>query len=158
LQQLLDFDLPIIQAPMAGVQGSVLAAAVSNAGGLGSLPCAMLDPPALRKELLALTAATSRPYNVNFFCHTRPSPDEDRQAAWRALLAPFYAELGVDVGTVAAAPDRAPFSAEAAELLAEFRPPVVSFQFGLPADPMIARIRQWGCRILASATTVDEAL
>jgi nitronate monooxygenase len=158
LQQLLGIDLPIIQAPMAGVQGSVLAAAVSNAGGLGSLPCAMLGPSDLRKELVALTGSTSRPYNVNFFCHTRPSPDEDRQAAWRALLAPFYAELGVDVGTVAAAPDRAPFSAEATELLAEFRPPVVSFHFGLPADPLIARIRQWGCRILASATTVGEAL
>ena len=91
-----------------------MAVAVSKDGGLGSLPCVMLDPPALLNELVAMTVATSRPYNVCFFCHTRLRPDEDRQAAWRAVLAPFYAELGVDVGTAAAAPDQAPFSAEAA--------------------------------------------
>src|SRR5213082_2066899 len=94
LQQLLGIDLPIIQAPMAGVQGSALAVAVSNAGGLGSLPCAMLGPEAMRKELAALRAQTARPFNVNFFCHTPPTPDPEREAAWRAALAPYYEELG----------------------------------------------------------------
>ena len=75
LQTLLGVELPIIQAPMAGVQGSALAVAVSNAGGLGSLPCAMLSPDAMRKELAAIRAQTDRPYNVNFFCHTPPAPD-----------------------------------------------------------------------------------
>src|SRR5688500_15884946 len=84
LSELLGTELPLIQAPMAGVQLSALAAAVSNAGGLGSLPCAMLAPDGMRKELNALTGATQKPFNVNFFCHTPPPPDEARERAWRA--------------------------------------------------------------------------
>jgi len=72
LQELLGIELPIIQAPMAGVQGSALAIAVCNAGGLGSLPCVMLDAKTLRKELETICAHTTRPYNVNFFCHAPP--------------------------------------------------------------------------------------
>ena len=83
IQNVLGIDLPVIQAPMAGVQGHELAVAVSNAGGLGSLPCAMLSSEALRKELEALTSQTSKPYNVNFFCHTPPEPDADAEHHWR---------------------------------------------------------------------------
>jgi nitronate monooxygenase len=90
LQSLFGIDLPIIQAPMAGVQGNALAAAVSNAGGLGSLPCAMLSGEVLRKELIVLTALTSRPFNVNFFCHRRPNENTARESAWRQALAPYY--------------------------------------------------------------------
>ncbi len=100
IQEFLGIDLPIIQAPMAGVQGSAMAVAVSNAGGLGSLPCAMLTPDALRSELQAITAQTRRPYNVNFFCHTPPAPDAAREAVWRAALAPYYAEFGIDPASV----------------------------------------------------------
>src|SRR5262245_56357694 len=84
LRSLLGVELPVIQAPMAGVQGSALAVAVSNAGGLGSLPCAMLSPDAIRSELAAITSQTDRPYNVNFFCHEQPLPSAQREAAWRA--------------------------------------------------------------------------
>src|SRR3970040_2944807 len=94
LRKLLGLELPIIQAPMAGVQGSALAIAVSNAGALGSLPCAMLGRDALRSELEALKAHARGPYNVNFFCHTPPAPDAAREAAWRAALAPYYQEYG----------------------------------------------------------------
>ena len=158
LQQLLGIDLPIIQAPMAGVQGSAMAVAVSNAGALGSLPCAMLSFEALRHELAAITAQTSRPYNVNFFCHAAPVPDALREAAWRAALAPYYLEHGIDADTIAVGPGRNPFTVQAADLLAEFRPPVVSFHFGLPAAELLARVRAWGAKVLSSATTVDEAL
>ncbi len=157
IQQLLGIELPIIQAPMAGVQAGALAVAVSNAGGLGSLPCAMLAPEALRRELEAIRAQTGRPYNVNFFCHTPPAPDAAREARWRAALAPYYAEFGLDAQAVPAGAGRAPFTAEAAELLAEFRPPVVSFHFGLPAPELLARVKAWGAKVLASATTVEEA-
>src|SRR5881392_4363543 len=95
LRALFGIELPIIQAPMAGVQGSPLAIAVSNAGGLGSLPCAMLGPDALRAELTAIRAGTDRPVNVNFFCHTPPTPSPERDAAWRAALAPYYREFGI---------------------------------------------------------------
>lgn len=158
LQELLGVELPIIQAPMAGVQGSALAIAVSNAGGLGSLPCAMLTPNAMHAELAAIKAHTDRPFNVNFFCHTPPTPDPEREARWRAALAPFYAEFGIDPATIAAGPGRAPFSDEAAEILSEFRPPVVSFHFGLPAPELLARVKSWGATILSSATTLEEAL
>ena len=157
LQALVGVELPIIQAPMAGVQGSALAVAVSNAGGLGSLPGAMLSPEALRQELAAIRAQTDRPFNVNFFCHTPPSLSAEREAAWRATLAPYYEEFSLDQRTIAEGGGRAPFSAEAADVLAEFRPAVVSFHFGLPAPELLARVRSWGAKVLSSATTVDEA-
>jgi len=158
LSDLLGIDLPIIQAPMAGVQGSALAIAVSNAGGLGSLPCAMLAPEAMRLELAAIRAQTSRPFNVNFFCHAQPAPDPERESAWRAALAPYFAECGIDAGAIRPGPARQPFDDDAADVLAEFAPPVVSFHFGLPSADLLARVRAWGARILSSATTVDEAL
>jgi nitronate monooxygenase len=158
LRQILGIELPIIQAPMAGVQESALAIAVANAGGLGSLPCAMLTPLALRQELDKLRAGTDRPINVNFFCHTPSPPDDRREAAWRRRLAPYYAEFGIDAATIAAGPGRTPFSADAAEILAAYRPAVVSFHFGLPSPDLLARVRSWGAKVLSSATTVAEAL
>ncbi len=142
---------------MAGAQGRALAIAVSNAGGLGSLPCAMLSLDQIRNELAAITAATSKPYNVNFFVHRQPQPDEAREAAWRQVLAPYYAELGIDQSAIQGGPGRLPFSDEAADVLEEFKPPVVSFHFGLPSEAQVARVKRWGAKILSSATTVEEA-
>jgi len=157
LQALLGVELPIIQAPMAGVQGSALAVAVSNAGGLGSLPCAMLSLDAMRDELAAIRAQTTKPFNVNFFCHVPPAPDPGREAVWRKALAPYYREFGLDASTVPEGPGRAPFSHDAADLLSAIRPAVVSFHFGLPSAELLARVRKWGSKIFSSATTVDEA-
>jgi len=157
LRELLGIELPLIQAPMAGAQGSALALAVSNAGGLGSLPCAMLTPDALRAELAAIEAGTRKPFNVNFFCHAPPEPSAEREAAWRAALARYYAEYGIDADSMPAGPGRAPFSHAMADVLAEFKPAVVSFHFGLPSDELLARVKGWGSKILSSATTVEEA-
>src|SRR5262245_3939937 len=157
LTELLGIDLPIIQAPMAGVQGSALAVAVSNAGGLGSLPCAMLDPDGMRQELAAIRAKTSRPFNVNFFCHALPAPNVEREAAWRSALAPYFVELGVDASTITSGAGRTPFNREAAEILSEFKPAVVSFHFGLPSAELMAHVRGLGAKVFSSATTVDEA-
>lgn len=157
LRELLGIALPIVQAPMAGVQGSALAIAVSNAGGLGSLPCGVLGPEAIRSELAALKAGTDRPFNVNFFCHPPPVVDAQRDAAWRALLGPYYREYGIDPAAMAPGPARAPFNAEHAEILAEFRPAVVSFHYGLPSADLLARVRRLGAKVLSSATTLEEA-
>jgi nitronate monooxygenase len=157
LRRVLGIERPIIQAPMAGVQGSALAIAVSNAGGLGSLPCALLGLDALRSELDALKAHAHGPYNVNFFCHTPPAPDAAREAEWRSALTPYYQEYGIDASAIPAGPGRAPFSQDEADVLEGFKPAVVSFHFGLPAPELLQRVRAWGSRILASATTVDEA-
>ena len=157
LQELVGIELPIVQAPMAGVQGSALAIAVCNAGGLGSLPCAMLAPDAIRKELGAIRAATTKPFNVNFFCHVNPEADARRETSWRDALAPFYREYGIDPASIPVGPGRAPFGIEAADVLDEFRPAVVSFHFGLPSPALLARAKACGAKIFSSATTVAEA-
>jgi nitronate monooxygenase len=157
LQALLGIELPIIQAPMAGVQGSALAIAVSNAGGLGSLPCALLSAASIRDELGRITAQTNRPYNVNFFCHRTPAPNAERESAWRRAVAPYFQELGLDLDAIPAQASRQPFNDEAADVLSSFKPPVVSFHFGLPSAELLARVRVWGAKVLSTATTIDEA-
>jgi nitronate monooxygenase len=157
LQALLGIELPLIQAPMAGSQLSALALAACSAGALGSLPCAMLTVDAMRKELDALKNGTRRPWNVNFFCHQPPAPDERREAAWRQLLLPYYREFVIDPAAVAAGPGRAPFSHDFADALEPYRPAVVSFHFGLPEERLLARVKSWGAKVLSSATTVEEA-
>ncbi|SUD41887.1 2-nitropropane dioxygenase [Ectopseudomonas mendocina] len=158
LQRLLGSELPLIQAPMAGSQGHRLAAAVCQAGGLGSIPCAMLTPAALRQELEAMRGLTAHPFNLNFFSHLPPEPDAAREALWREMLAPYYQELGVDQANIANGPGRLPFNQEVAALVEEFRPAVVSFHFGLPDETLLQRVRRSGAKILSSATTLDEAL
>jgi nitronate monooxygenase len=158
LTELFGIQLPLVQAPMAGSQGSELAIAVSNAGGLGSLPCALLGVDAMRAELTAIRARTDAPFNVNFFCHAPPAVDAKREAVWRALLSPYFREYGIDASETSEGALRAPFSAAAAEVLEQFTPKVVSFHFGLPSADLIARVRSWGSKVLSSATTVEEAV
>ena len=158
LQKLLNIDLPIVQAPMAGVQGSALAAAVSSAGALGSLPAAMLNADGLRQEITLVKQKTSKPLNVNFFCHPEPAANLEREAAWRAALAPYYREFGLPADAASSGPARAPFGHQAADVLDELRPAVVSFHFGLPKPELLERVRALGARVLASATTVEEAV
>ncbi len=157
LTTLLGIAHPIIQAPMAGVQTSALAIAVSAAGGLGSLPCAMLRHDALRAELEKLKSSGCGSYNVNFFCHTSPLPDTAKEQRWRDALAPYYAEFNIDQANVSAEQPRMPFSAELAELLREFAPPVISFHFGLPSPELMAQVRSWNAKVIGCATTVEEA-
>src|SRR4051812_27583335 len=121
LREFFGIDLPVIQAPMAGVQLGALAAAVSAAGGLGSLPCAMLTPESMGKELHLIRSRTDRPLNVNFFCHVNPAADAAREARWREALAPYYKEFGIDPASIASGPGRAPFSQESADALEPFK-------------------------------------
>ncbi len=157
LTDFLGIELPIIQAPMAGAQGSAMAVAVSNAGGLGSVPCAMLNAEGLRKELAVMKEQTGKPFNVNFFCHANPTVDAGREARWRAALTPYYKQYGIDPASVPSGPGRAPFSADFADVLEEQQPAVVSFHFGLPPAQLLARVKTWRSKIFCSATTVDEA-
>jgi nitronate monooxygenase len=158
LTELLGIELPVIQAPMAGAQASAMAIAVSNAGGLGSLPCAMLTADGLRRELESIRTRTSKPFNVNFFCHAAPVADAGRESAWRAALTPYYQHYGIDPAGIPTGPGRAPFSAEFADVLEQYRPAVVSFHFGLPPADLLARVKSWRPKIFCSATTVEEAL
>ncbi len=153
----LQIKLPIIQAPMAGLQTSAMAIAVCNAGGLGSLPTATLSLEALEKELKAITLGTRGAFNVNFFVHDVPVADPAQEAAWRLALAPYFSEYGIDGASIPAGPGRAPFSHAAADVVEAFKPAVVSFHFGLPSDGLLARVRSWGSQIWSSATTLAEA-
>jgi nitronate monooxygenase len=154
---LLPSKIPLIQAPMAGAQGAELAIAVCRAGGLGSLPAAMLTPDHLREQIAAVRQATDAPFNVNFFTHAEPKPDPEIEARWRKRLAPYYAEAGIDPSAVPTGPVRAPFDAALCAVIEETRPAVVSFHFGLPPAPLLSRVKAVGALILASATTVAEA-
>jgi nitronate monooxygenase len=156
LLELLEIDVPIVQAPMAGAQASELAAAVSAAGGLGSLPCAMLSVDAAREEVAKIRAATNRAFQLNFFCHAPPSQDLSRQQRWSERLAPYFAELGVDPPTSFASA-RNPFDEAFCAVVEEVRPKAVSFHFGLPSEALCDRVKRTGAKILSSATTVAEA-
>ena len=155
---LLGIELPIIQAPMAGANGSAMVIATSNAGGLGSMPAAMLSVEQLREELQTIRQHTQRPFNINYFCHQTPAPDEQRARDWKDLLEPYYRELGVDFDAPTPVSNRAPFDAASCEIVEEFRPEVVSFHFGLPEKSLLDRVKATGAKILSSATTVEEAV
>ncbi|WP_372799393.1 NAD(P)H-dependent flavin oxidoreductase [Litorivivens sp.] len=156
--QALGLSAPVIQAPMAGVQGVDLAAAVSNSGGLGSLPCAMLSGEALEHALIKLRSLTSKPVNLNFFCHKEKTESAARYAQWLNLLSPFFNEYGIDPATLPGGAQRQPFSQVIADLVEPHQPQVVSFHFGLPAAGLLDRVKRWGAMVLSSATTLDEAL
>ncbi|VVO23559.1 NAD(P)H-dependent flavin oxidoreductase [Pseudomonas fluorescens] len=155
---LLGIELPIIQAPMAGATTSAMVIAASNAGGLGSLPAAMLSIEQLREELTFIRQHSQRPLNVNFFCHQPPTADTGRERDWKNLLEPYYRELGVDFDAPTPVSNRAPFDNAACEVLEAFRPEVVSFHFGLPEQSLLERVKATGAKILSSATSVDEAI
>jgi len=155
---LLGIELPILQAPMAGATGSAMAIAVSNAGGLGALPCAMLSAEQIRQELQAFSQSASGPLNVNFFCHTPPVPDPERAERWKQALKPYYEEVGADFTAPTPVSSRAPFDDAACALIEEFKPAVVSFHFGLPEPRLLTRVKATGAKVLSSATTVAEAL
>lgn len=158
LRDLLGIQHPIIQAPMAGAQNHLLAAAVCQAGGLGSIPAGMLDAQALDTELSAMQALTDRPYNVNFFCHQTPAHDPARIEAWHQLLAPYFAEFGIDPAHIPDGATRQPFDAAMAAVLERHRPALVSFHFGLPEAELLQRVRATGAKIASSATTLEEGL
>ena len=148
---------PIVQAPMAGANLGAMAIAVSRAGGLGSLPCGMLNVEQVRTELNVIRQQTDRPINVNFFCHERPAPDDERERRWRNQLAPYYAELGVERSVAAGGANRAPFDAVMCSLVVQMRPRVVSFHYGLPERGLVEQLKAAGCVIQGAATTVEEA-
>lgn len=157
LTDLLDIELPIIQAPMAGAQGSAMAIAVSQAGGLGSLPCAMLSLEQARAEVGVIRQQTDKPYNVNFFCHRPPAHDDAVEKAWRKVLGAHYAEFDIDPDKIPQGPGRNPFDDAFCKLVEEFRPKVVSFHFGLPEAPLVERVKAAGSVVLSSATSAKEA-
>ena len=157
LIELFRIELPIVQAPVAGAMNWELAAEVAAAGGLGSLPCAMLNPEQVRSEMGKIRARTKNPINLNFFCHAPPVPNNTREARWRDRLAPYYRELAVDPAAPIPSSNRTAFDAVMCDVVEETKPDVVSFHFGLPAEPLLGRLKAAGFPVMSSATTAAEA-
>jgi len=158
LTDLFGIDLPIIQAPMAGANGSAMVIAASQAGALGSLPCAMLKEDQVRAEIGIIRQQTSNPFGLNFFCHTPTKPDPARDKAWKQTLSPYYSELGLDENVSAPAASREPFNEAMCEIVEDTKPDVVSFHFGLPKQNLLDRVKAVGSKVISSATTVKEAI
>jgi nitronate monooxygenase len=158
LLQRIGVERPIIQAPMAGVSTPAMAAAVSNAGALGSIGVGAGDAAGARRMIEQTRALTDRPFNVNVFTHRPAERDPGREAAWLSALRPEFERFGAQAPTQLSEIYTSFVADEAMqELLVELRPPVVSFHFGLPADTVIARLKAAGVILLSSATNLAEA-
>ncbi|MBY5529720.1 2-nitropropane dioxygenase [Rhizobium leguminosarum bv. viciae] len=154
---LFGIELPIIQAPMAGATTIEMVVAAGQAGGLGSLPSAQLTVDQLKTAISSIRASIKAPLNVNFFAHQTPSVDAVAEIRWRALLAPYYVEFDLDPAAPVSGAGRAPFDERFCEVVEEHRPEVVSFHFGLPARPLLDRVKAAGAKVVSSATTAAEA-
>ena len=155
--ELFEIEHPIVLAPMAGLGTVDLAATVSNAGGLGSIGCAIMAPELIAKCVVELRRSTPKPINLNFFCHEPAKADAARERAWHEKLSFYYRELSIDAATLTPRFDLAPFGDAACAVIEEVRPEVVSFHFGLPKPGLVDRVKAAGCKVISSATTVDEA-
>ena len=153
----LGIELPIIQAPMAGVSTPEMAAAVSNAGGVGSIGVGSVDADATRQMIAAVRVRTGRPFQVNVFCHRPAVADAAREASWLARLGPEFARYGTNppARLTEIYQSFRTDDATLAVLLAE-RPPIVSFHFGVPSRDRIEALRAAGIVLLATATSLEE--
>ena len=154
---LFKIEHPIVLGPMAGAMDAALAIEVCEAGGLGSLPIAMLNEQQMREQIAKVRAATKKPINVNFFCHKPPVPNNAREHAWRERLKPYYEEFGIDPAAPVPSSNRTPFDANFCAAVEELKPEIVSFHFGLPEPTLLKRVKAAGCVVISSATTVEEA-
>jgi nitronate monooxygenase len=156
LVELFEIEHPILLAPMAGFGTVELAAAVAHAGGLGSIGCALMKPQAAADTIAQLRRQTGMSINVNFFCHDPAKADAGRERAWHDRLQGYYRELGIE-GEQPPRMDLAPFGEAMCEVVEDTKPEVVTFHFGLPDPALLARIKAVGCKVISSATTVEEA-
>ena len=154
----LGLSLPLVQAPMAGVATPALAAAVSNAGGLGSIGVGATDASGARTMIEELRSRTERPFNVNLFVHEPPVVDKERETAWLKWMAPLFAEFNSEPPDVLRPIfDSFEADAEKVAMVLELAPPVVSFHFGLPSSHTMAALRERKILMFATATSLAEA-
>lgn len=157
LNSLLGIQLPIIQAPMAGTATPAMAAAVSNAGGLGSISIAAVNAEAGREMIRQLRAATDQPFNINVFCNIPSPPDAAVEQRWLQHLAPWFAEFGSQPPAAIHDIYTSLYNDEAQlQVLLEERPAVVSLHLGLPPQERIDALKAAGIVLFASATSLEE--
>jgi nitronate monooxygenase len=158
LVSILGVSAPIIQAPMLGVSTPALAAAVSNAGGLGSIAIAAYSAETAKRLIDETRAMTSNPFNVNVFCFDAPKRDAAVETAWISYLRPLFAEIDAEPPAgLSAVYGRLGDNNDVREMLLEARPPVISFHFGLPEPEFVSALKAAGIRTIAAATNLEEA-
>jgi nitronate monooxygenase len=158
LLDLFKTEFPIVLAPMAGVMDQELVIAAAQGGALGSLPCAMISADKAREQINIVRQRVTAPINLNFFCHKPVAANPAREAGWKARLAPYYRELGLDPAVPVTPANRAPFDEAMCRLVEEMKPEVVSFHFGLPDPALVKRVKAAGSIVMSSATIVKEAI
>ena len=158
LINLLKIEHPLVLSPMAGFGTVELAAAVCAGGALGSIGCGPMSPEVAAKTIQQLRALTNKPINVNFFCHVSAEVATAREQAWRDRLSQYHRELGTDPELSFSRTNLPSFGDDMCAVVEDARPEVVSFHFGLPAQPLLSRVKAAGCCVMSSATTVEEAL
>ena len=156
LIELLEIEYPIIQAPMAGASTPQMAAASANAGCLGSLGCAMMSAEIYTQTYAKTRSLTNGALNMNFFCHSEPQINEEKNSKVKQKLKSYYDELGLEE-MPEAVPTHFPFGGEVAEAVLQSAPNIISFHFGLPDQDIVDQFKAKGVKILCSATTTQEA-
>lgn len=157
ITELFNIDIPILQAPMAGVQNWELAVAVANAGALGAIPCGMLSVEQITKEIDNFTEVSDKPYNLNFFCHEMPVIDNDILQQWNDKLTMYYQEFDIPLESSSSGL-RMPFNHNIVDAIEPYAPQVISFHFGLPSQELLDKVKSWGAKVLSTATTVEEGI
>lgn len=159
ISRVFNTDIPLILAPMAGAADAAMAIGVAKAGGLGSLACAMLNEQQIRSEVQTFRkACPGKPLNLNFFCHENKEASPSQLKTWTETLDRYYKEFNIDPYEEAPFALRKPFDEAMCALVEELKPEIVSFHFGLPKADFVSRLKNRGCKILSSATTLKEAL
>jgi nitronate monooxygenase len=154
----LGLRLPIIQAPMAGVSTPELAAQVTNAGGLGSVGAGATDAAGASRMIDEVRALTSGPYNINLFVHETPRRDPETEASWLDALTPLFRDVGGNPpATLATIYQSFADDDEMVRVLVDRAPPVVSFHFGVPQQAKVRALKEAGCVLVATATSLEEA-
>jgi nitronate monooxygenase len=157
LLDLFGVDVPILLAPMANFAGLDMALAVADAGALAALPCAALNAEQIKEAVARFRAQSSKPLNLNFFCHAMPEKNVEKERAWLARIAPYFDELGVPPPSLPLSAGHPPFAEAACGVIEDLKPEIVSFHFGLPQSDLLARVKATGCKLLSTATTLREA-
>jgi len=156
LIDLLKIEHPIVLSPMAGFGTIELAAAVCAAGALGSIGCGPTSAEIAARTIRQLRALTSKPINANFFCHVPANVTTAHEQAWSVRLSHYHRELGSDPQSSLSRTNLPPFGHDMCTAVEQARPEVVSFHFGLPAPPLLSRVKAAGCFVMSSATTLSR--
>ncbi|AZV40716.1 MULTISPECIES: NAD(P)H-dependent flavin oxidoreductase [Acetobacteraceae] len=154
----LGLTIPLVQAPMAGVSTPALAAAVSQAGALGSIGVGAAGVSVAHKMICQIRQQTAAPFNVNLFAHKAPEIDPARDRAWLTWLKPLFAEFNA-VPPARLHPIYRSFNddPDMLDMLVHMKPPVISFHFGLPSTEKISALKATGAVLLATVTSLEEA-